>query len=159
MEVKKKKPMIFWIVCFFGVIVLAFTGLYTCRRRYTYEEAFKLNWGIDLPENMERLFHGSDSEGLAGQGDGKRYTVFQLKVEPTDFIADFLKEKNEEFESSFIVPFEISENCIPDWEDKYYWKHSGKNMILNSEPIRYFDNLYMFYFPNSLRLIIYQDFI
>ncbi len=151
---KNKKSVSFRICCIIGLTVLLIFGLGACWNRMTFEEAFKSNWEIDLPKNMVKEYNKSDSAGLAGQGDGTRYTVFKLEAEPTNFLTDFSSKKDKNFESNVnkaTSQFGIPENFLPDWDAEYSWKHVGKNYW--EEYGFYGDNLYMIYIPNSLRLI------
>ena len=155
---KNKMHTIFRICGIVGISALLIFGLSACWKGMTYAEAFKRNWEIDLPENMERLFYKSDSQGLAGQGDGMRYAVHVFEVEPTDFLTDFSREKDEKFEESVNnhiswTPLEIGEGFLPDWETGYYWKHVGKHYREVEDSGYYAYNLYMIFYPDSLRLI------
>ena len=154
--------MIFCICRIVGISVLMLFCFSACelvfgpRKTRTFEEAFKINWGIDLPENMKIEFSKSE----AGR-DGLRYSVLKAETEPTEFIADFSIERDEGLENreNLLISkaeFKVPESFLPDWEAVYYWKHTGKGY---SKSRIYWDNLYMLYFPGSLTFIILQDFV
>ncbi len=151
------------IFCVFGICILIFLALGACITSggLTYEEAFKRNWDIDLPENMTQQLNESDSDRFGGGGDGIRYAVYSAIEEPAAFIEDFNKERDEEFENTVTktidaAQFDVPENFLPDWEAEYYWKHTGKG---TSEIRKYWHNLYIIYFPDTLTFVFCQYFM
>ena len=148
------------------ILILAIFLLSACslfRKQKSFESVFFNNWGIVLPENMELEFSKSEPGPF---GEGTRYAVLRPQTEPTEFIADFLRERDEEFENAVNkrisgAEYEIPENFLPDWEAEYFWKHVGKNLVPDTYGhgvILYGNNLYMIYFPDSLMLVICQHF-
>lgn len=159
MPVKNIKRMNLYI-CTISMIILTLISLSACSKK-TDAVVIENNWKINLPEEMESVFHGSVP---SFHGDGIRYTVFKTKIEPTDFLADFSSEKDMKFETIVNTKiaeagFETPEIFLPNWGLEYYWEHLEKNLISDSDPISYFDNMYMIYFPDMFRLVICEDFI
>lgn len=153
-----KKNIVVRLGCVFITIILMM-NLCGCDKASGIINAIKSNWKIELPEKLSLEFSKNE-----GPGDGLRYAVFKSESEPMEFLADFSREENQEFKNdvdSYMsrASFEVPENFLPDWESEYFWKHVGKNLRDGRDPIEYFDNMYMIYFPNSLKLIICQFFL
>lgn len=135
-----------------GVCVFAITG---CAGSAVMDS-------LDMHNIDTGLFTGykieCDIKGETFTGRAACYGVIVFESQPTDFLQSFVtaksdgfsSEKNKELEDvidSFSC-FEIPSRYYPDWEAEYMWFICGR---LNG-----LDTLYLIYFPNNLRLVIFE---
>jgi hypothetical protein len=143
---KKTIATILMLVC----LCLTAVG---CVPKRTIEKIEK-EWGIDLPDNMVIEYDIND----VGFDGGSFYTVFKLDADPTDFIADFSNETDKV--NLISLDEKIPEDLHPNWNADYLWKFIGKDESDDtsgtSEFSGYDDKLFMVYFPETMRLFIYE---
>ena len=103
-----------------------------------------------------------DVKGETFTGRAPCYGVFSFKNEPTAFLQSFSTEKSDGFSSEKNEKLEEEiENCIgghtcmeipeeylPEWDDEYIW--------FVDDQVGRLDTLYMIYFPNVLRLVVFE---
>lgn len=115
-------------------------------------ERLKNDWEIELPENSELIY---TTKHLGFTGDGKRYYVVDFKEESVEFIENFNTERDEEFENHvktwieeiiLVTETEIPVEYKPDLEKEYLWQYIEKEKPK--------DDLYLLFYPDSLRLYV-----
>ncbi len=172
MTSKLKKSKFGWLigtVCF----VVLFVGLLLfiefrpdCRsnEQYVadYREGFLANWGIDLPENMRKIYAKGTGNFV---GDRFRYAVFEVNSD--EFFSDgFAKGRNEKLEDYIAQKLpekggelRINHKYFPDFDKKYIWRTEEKD-FRTEETIGGAAKweLSMIYFPEKSELVIYQYF-
>lgn len=170
MTSKLKKSKFGWLigtVCF----VVLFVGLLLfiefrpdCRsnEQYVadYREGFLANWGIDLPENMRKIYGKGFKDFI---GDRFRYAVFE--VNDGEFFSNgFSSEKNEELENYIAQELpekggtlRINRKYFPDFDKEYIWRTEVKGFVTEEGIVsaRKWE-LSMIYFPETAELVIYQ---
>ncbi len=165
-----KKSKFGWLIGI-GIFVLLIAGLLLfiefrpdCRsnEQYVadYREAFEANWGIDLPENMRKIYKKSTTTFF---NDSIRYAVFEVNDEEF-FASDFSEEKNEELEDYIAQELpekggelKINHKYFPDFDKEYIWRTEEKDFS-TSDRIGEKWKLSMIYFPETSELVIYQYF-
>lgn len=155
---KKRILTVFVLLMLFGITL--YLCAYSCGgQRRDYREVFEINWKMILPENLKELFRKSeDNWGHFGI----RYAVFELEEEPSEFIEDFDKGNNNEFENIVsklldVAKFDIPEKYLPDWSEQYCWKKLEKEYHYSETDI-VTDECYIIYFNNLNKLAICQYF-
>lgn len=113
------------------------------------------NYGIDTSLLKEYRIV-CDIKGDTFTGQASRYSVIDFDEKPTEFINSFNQKDSDGFSSDdnnelkTIIDthsgVDVPKDCCPNWENEYLWWHLGK----------YTDALYLVYFPNNNRLIVYE---
>lgn len=94
-----------------------------------------------------------DISGETFTGYAPHYAVILFEEEPTDFLNSYTKEesfspeKNQSIKDALDVHkcMEIPPEHYPNWDEDYIWRGSVE-----------MDGLCMIYFPNELKLIIFE---
>ena len=110
------------------------------------------NINTKLLENYEIV---CDIIGETFTGRAPSYAVITFQDEPVGFINSFSKgnpngfssEKNDDLKNLIDTysSLEIPNDCYPNWEDDYKWLCVDE-----------FDGLYLIYFPNEFKLVIFE---
>lgn len=166
MECKFQKRAFLCKVWIISIVILLMSVLSACggsaSTADSVAEMFENRWGFNLPHDMQLEYYESER---IWSGDGINYAVFKVKAVPANLIADFSKNKDEEFASTVNgltdeTQYEIPDNLLPDWESKYLWKHMVDHPVGSGHnPTRFFRNIYLIYFLDTLRLIICENLI
>ncbi len=135
-------------------------SLISCVKEKDYRAVFLHNWGVELPENMEKQF--SKQEDNWGHY-GARFATFVFESEPTEFLNDFEKESTEKvgaFVNGFIgaARIKISKQYIPNMSKDYYWKYFQRKTSDDPKYAGAIDYYIMIYFVDDKRLSICQYF-
>lgn len=172
MSVLKKTKRWGWLIGI-GSVVLLFVGflLYIefppdCRsnEQYVsdYRESFEANWGIDLPENMRKIYKKTNTTFL---NDSLRYAVFEVSDEEF-FSSGFSEGRNEELENYLVQKLpekggelRINRKYFPDFDKDYIWRTEEKD-FRTEETVGGAEKweLSMLYFPETNEFVIYQYF-
>ncbi|HEX3018135.1 MAG TPA: hypothetical protein VHP31_09840 [Caproicibacter sp.] len=121
--------------------VLVFFGLcFAVSRLNMHEAALEANWGLSLPGNMKEVYYSQSEQGF--QGDGYRYTVFQLNDANTPFLKGASNQKSSDVEdkvTQIIIETEAAKAQYPNFSHHYLWKTISK----------YDDTLYIIFDPEK----------
>ena len=164
-----KKSKFGWLIGL-GIFVLLFAGFLLfiefrpdCRSNAQYvsdyREAFEANWGIELPENMRKIYGKGFKDFI---GDRFRYAVFEVSDDEF-FASGFSDDKNEELEAYIAIKlpeggdFRINRKYFPDFDKEYIWRTEVKDFFTEEGVVtgRKWE-LSMIYFPETSELAIYQ---
>jgi len=125
----------------------------------SYEQMWSVE-NLQLPENMKVLFEKDDIGGFSAEGC--RYTVFQLKKEPTKFLEKMnfksytVRVDRKPFRGYFawgdLITPNVQEKYLPDYDKEYMWTTLRQERF---EGHRY-DLLCMLYFPHESRLYMFH---
>jgi len=118
-------------------------------------------WIVALPENIFNEYYVRTEPGWGN--DGTWYAVFTLETESIDFFEDFTSGRDrfyEEIINNDLVTYKLNvpENFFPDWNEEYCLKFKGYHLLSGSSESYHncSQTIIMIYFPNSLKLIVYQ---
>lgn len=114
---------------------------------------------IELLNNYEIV---CDIKGETFTGRAHCYGIIVFENEPTAFLQSFSTEKSDGFSSEKNEVFEtevdahsssleIPNEYCPNWDEEYIWYVSG-----GIDKMYFLDTLFMAYFPNAHKLIIFE---
>lgn len=129
--------------------VIVFVG---CGKSTVITRLERYNINTKLLENYEIV---CDIKGETFTGRAPSYAVITFQDEPVGFINSFSKgntngfssEKNDDLKNLIDTysSLEIPNDFYPNWEDDYKWLCVDE-----------FDGLYLIYFPNEFKLVIFE---
>ena len=116
----------------------------------TTAEVYKNNWGITLPDNLEKQYDVSE---YGGTGDGWEYEIFSFKNNKSEvsFLSDMSSQKNDEMQNGvtdILKEVKADEQQYPNFSHNYEWK-----TITNKKN----DKLYIIYDEDTFLLYFVQD--
>lgn len=120
---KRKK-----IICLVSLLFVLAAGVFAVRVRKiffpTLQEVYEINWGIDLPDEMELVnnFHTPSSF----HGDGYRYTVFSLEKKSVPIGECYRGGMRKEFAERILEELEVPIEYWPDFKKEFVWKKMTK---------------------------------
>ena len=126
MRNKKTMKVVFMTI---GILILALAlvilGRFIwCKVSYTPQRIYELNWNMQFPEGSKEEYNLTADQDL--RGEGIQYTIFSVaKTNINDFVKDWDKEKNEEFETDLRTKLEqlnVPAEEMPHFEHSYAWK-------------------------------------
>lgn len=138
------------------VCIFAFAG---CGKPHVIDSLKRHRIDTELLNENEMV---CDIKGETFTGRAPSYGVLVFENEPTDFLQSFSTEKSDGFSSDKNEKFEnlinssfsdlkLPNEFCPDWNEKYIWFVLG-----GFEQENYSDTLFMIYFPDDLKLIVYE---
>lgn len=143
---KWAKPLII-----FAAAVLVFFGLcFAVSHLNRYKIVLEENWGLSLPGNMKEVYYSQSEQGF--QGDGCRYTVFQLNDANAPFLKGASNQKNSDVEekaAKIIIETEAAKAQYLDFSHHYLWKTLSKED----------DTLYIIYDPEKSLVYFVENLI
>ena len=89
-------------------------------------EIYEINWGIELPDDLEQIYHMSTPKSF--HGDGFRYTILKNEKESMKF-EGFNKGSwciNIEFAEKILEELDIPIEHQPDFNMQYIWRRLEK---------------------------------
>ena len=159
MKLKSKIIMIFLVMQLVCIFALTGCGSSTPHIFYSLE---RQNIDTQLLKDYEIV---CDIKGETFTGIAPCYGVILFENEPTDFLQSFSTEKSEGFSSEKKVELEekleyyidmhsdleVPSEYLPNWDEEYMWYVSG-----GFDKKFYSDTLFMVYFPNDYKLVIFE---
>lgn len=166
---KKSVCAVLIIVCVAGIVcIVGIVGLRGCtteKQRLQYAiDTIEINAEIELPQVSKLLFRYSDNSFHPGRHED--FSVLEFENEPTDWLKknnfcsiaenpnsatgsflDYFKRGyfRDYFENEEIESKKIPKEFVPNFNVDYRW------MIKN--------NIYFYYYPETLRLMVYIPWI
>lgn len=106
---------------------------------------------VEIPEEALLVYHHFDNVFVNGRR--AQYTVFEFAESPTDFLKefDFQEGRSSENERSFLLGFGFLTIKAEDIPEKYTINFERQHLWICTQ------NVYFFYFPDQLMLVIYVD--
>jgi hypothetical protein len=107
------------------VIIIAIpAGLYIAGNYYyTSARIYEMYWNINLPYDIKEKYNAETPQDF--QGDGSRYTVFQIKDADAPFLAGASDQRDVAIEDevlSILNTVNAEKNWYPDFSRAYLWK-------------------------------------
>lgn len=145
------------IVVFIIIIIFSLLGIIIYNNLSNYSNVLKVNWNIELPNNLVKEIYNADSSA-SFHGDGIRYHIFSYENE--DEINKMFNWSNEENETIFYSSYsesinnwlneiKVSKENYPNYSNCKYWYNKQDD---NSEIIILWDS-------NKDRLYIVESFL
>lgn len=146
------------------VCIFAFAG---CGQSHVLDSLKSHNIDTKLLKDYEIV---CDIKGETFTGRAQCYGVLVFKNEPAEFLQSFSTEKSDGFSSekreelenrvdNYSSSLKIPDEYKPNWDDRYIWCIGGGfDKYDSSDPLDHFysDSLVMIYFPNYLKLVVFE---
>jgi hypothetical protein len=158
-----KKKKVLYIIIIIGIILIPILLYYFGVSDFSQESIYELNWDIQIPSNLKKIYHNQDKHDF--QGKGKRYTLLITnEVHPLPLVAlknnakevqtfegNSNKGRNydiEKFIQTIAIDLSVPENKTPKFNQYYGWQKFVKNG--NILTVLYFPEDNIVYFVETL---------
>jgi hypothetical protein len=158
-----KLKKVLFIIIIIGIVLIPILFYYIGVSDFSQESIYALNWDIQIPSNLKKIYHNQDQHDF--QGKGKRYTLLitnethslpliALKnnsMEVQTFEGNSNNGRNydmEEFIQAIATDLSVPENIIPKFDQYYGWQKFVKNG--NILAVLYFPEENLVYFIEKL---------